>query len=318
MYFEVVSVIVLLTVVLTIGRSYSVGFCDANWVANVEDRKNTSGGCFFVVNNLVSCFKKKQNSVLVSTADAKYIAVGSSCTQLLWMKQMLEEYNIRQGVMILYCDNMSAINISKNSVQHHRTKHIDIRHHNIRKLIEYKMITLEHVYLLEHIVVPSVADSLGKTVEPSINSVNICDAVSGVDNPEGGSVNVSSADDSVTDVGKQPSVENLGKTIDPSDKDTVDALKESVLIGGDEVRPTVIDTGNVTETRGEPTVGEGVADTLNAEEMKIPEDAGQEKKKSKKRKHKKGVDDDEASEPKKKLSKEERAAKRARRVERKA
>jgi hypothetical protein len=83
--------------------------------------------------------------VSLSTAQAEYIAAGSSCTQLMWIKQMLEEYEVRQDVMTLFCDNMSAINISKNPVQHSRTKHIDIRHHFIRELVEDKIISLEHV-----------------------------------------------------------------------------------------------------------------------------------------------------------------------------
>src|ERR1044072_9275203 len=82
---------------------------------------------------LISWFSKKQNCVFLSTAVAEYIAAGSSCTQLLWMKQMLEEYNVSQDVMTLFCDNLSAINISKNPVLHSRTKHIDIRHHFIRE-----------------------------------------------------------------------------------------------------------------------------------------------------------------------------------------
>ena len=40
---------------------------------------------------------------------------------------------------------MSAINISKNPVQHSRTKHIDIRHHFIRELIEDGLISLEYI-----------------------------------------------------------------------------------------------------------------------------------------------------------------------------
>ena len=47
--------------------------------------------------------------------------------------------------MTLFCDNLSAINISKNPIQHSRTKHIDIRHHFIRDLVEDKVITLKHV-----------------------------------------------------------------------------------------------------------------------------------------------------------------------------
>ena len=58
---------------------------------------------------------------------------------------MLTEYNVTQNIMTLYCDNLSAINISKNPIQHSRTKHIDIRHHFIRDLVEDIVITLEHV-----------------------------------------------------------------------------------------------------------------------------------------------------------------------------
>ncbi|CAM8932104.1 unnamed protein product [Rhodiola kirilowii] len=78
-------------------------------------------------------------------AEAEYIAARSCCTQLLWMNQMLSKYGVKQKEMTLYCDNMSAISISKNPVQHSRTKHIDIRHHFIRELVEQKIVTLKHV-----------------------------------------------------------------------------------------------------------------------------------------------------------------------------
>jgi len=81
----------------------------------------------------------------MSTAEVEYIAAGSSCSQLVWMKQLLKEYNVEQNVLTSYCDNLSAINISKNHIQHSRTKHIDIRHNFIRDLVEEKVVTLEHV-----------------------------------------------------------------------------------------------------------------------------------------------------------------------------
>jgi hypothetical protein len=83
--------------------------------------------------------------VSLSTTEAEYIAAGSSCSQLVWMKQVLKEYNVEQDVLTLYCDNLSAINISKNPIQHSRTKHIDIQHYFIRDLVEEKVVTLEHV-----------------------------------------------------------------------------------------------------------------------------------------------------------------------------
>ena len=45
----------------------------------------------------------------------------------------------------IFCDNLSATNISKNPIQHSRTKHIDIRYHFIKELVEEKIVALEHV-----------------------------------------------------------------------------------------------------------------------------------------------------------------------------
>ena len=58
---------------------------------------------------------------------------------------MLKDYGVNGEVLTLYCDNLSAINISKNLVQYSRTKHINIRHHYIWNLVEDKIINLRHV-----------------------------------------------------------------------------------------------------------------------------------------------------------------------------
>ena len=88
---------------------------------------------------------KKQNSVSLSTVKAKYIAAGSCCSQLLWMKKVLTDYGLSQDTMVVYCDNSSAIDISKNPVQHSKTKHIEIRYHFIRDLVERKIMCLEYI-----------------------------------------------------------------------------------------------------------------------------------------------------------------------------
>lgn len=123
---------------------YHCRYFDANWTGNIDDRKSTSGGCFYISNYLVSWHSKKQNSISLFTVEAEYIA-ASSCTQLLWMKQMLLDYGIDWYVMILFCNNTSAINILKKLVKHSRTKHIDILHHFIHELVEENVILLDYV-----------------------------------------------------------------------------------------------------------------------------------------------------------------------------
>ena len=88
---------------------------------------------------------KKQNSISLSTIEAEYIAVGSCCSQLLWVKKLLNDYGITQDTMVVYCDNSNVIDISKNPVQHSMTKHIEIRYHFIRDLVERKIVALKYI-----------------------------------------------------------------------------------------------------------------------------------------------------------------------------
>ena len=92
------------------------GYFDVDWAVNADDRKSISEGYFYVGNNLVSWMSRKQNSISLSTAKAEYITAGSCCTQLLWMQKLFHDYGIFQEYLTFYCDNTSAINISKNSV----------------------------------------------------------------------------------------------------------------------------------------------------------------------------------------------------------
>ena len=56
-----------------------VGFCDANWAGKADDRKSTSGGCFYLRNNLIFWHNKKQNSISLSTNEAEYIGASNCC-----------------------------------------------------------------------------------------------------------------------------------------------------------------------------------------------------------------------------------------------
>jgi hypothetical protein len=93
----------------------------------------------------VSWSSRKQTSVTLSTAEAEYIVAGSCYTQILWMIQTLQYYNLRFRKVPIMCHNTSAIMISKNYVLHARTKHIEIRHHFIRDHVERGDIELIHV-----------------------------------------------------------------------------------------------------------------------------------------------------------------------------
>jgi len=122
-----------------------IGYSDADYAGCKIDRKSTTGSCQFLGNKLVSWFSKKQNSVSTSTAEAEYIAAGSCCSQVLWMRNQLLDYGLHVDRIPIFCDNTSAIAITENPVQHSRTKHIDIKYHFIREHVMNGTVELHFV-----------------------------------------------------------------------------------------------------------------------------------------------------------------------------
>jgi hypothetical protein len=100
----------------------------------------------------VSWLSKKQSSISLSTTEEEYIATTTCCTQILWMKQTLQDIQVRYDEPILIlCDNTSAINISKNPVMHSKTKHIPIKFHFLREQVTENNIKLEYIGTKEQI-----------------------------------------------------------------------------------------------------------------------------------------------------------------------
>ena len=117
----------------------------------MDERKSTSGGTFFLGDSLVAWMSKKQGSISLSTTEAEYIAAATCCTQVLWMIQTLVDLDVKYSEPIpIYCDNTSAISVSKNPVLHSKTKHICIKYHFLREQVSNKVVQLNFIPSTEH------------------------------------------------------------------------------------------------------------------------------------------------------------------------
>eukprot|EP00253_Pinus_taeda_P025350 PITA_25350 len=122
-----------------------IGYNDSDWARSVDDRKSTSGYVFHMGSGAISWASKKQSIVALSTAEAEYVAATATACQAVWMRRMLRSLGQEKAkATMFFCDTSSAIALSKNSVFHKRTKHIDTRFHYIRELVSSEEIVLEH------------------------------------------------------------------------------------------------------------------------------------------------------------------------------
>lgn len=89
-------------------------FTSLDWEGNIDDRKNTSGGAFFLEKRLVSWTSKKQNYISQSIVEAEYVADAVNFSNIMWIKKLLKGMKEKiTDPVVIYCDNTSSINISK-------------------------------------------------------------------------------------------------------------------------------------------------------------------------------------------------------------
>eukprot|EP00253_Pinus_taeda_P035202 PITA_35202 len=117
----------------------------SDWAGGLDDQKSTSSYFFHMGLGAISWASKKQPIVALSTAEAEYVAATAVACQAVWMRRMLRSICQEQAIaMVIFCDNNSAIALSKNYVFHKRTKHIDTRFHYISELVNNGEIVLQH------------------------------------------------------------------------------------------------------------------------------------------------------------------------------
>ncbi|GJV46584.1 retrovirus-related pol polyprotein from transposon TNT 1-94 [Tanacetum coccineum] len=130
----------------------TIVYADSDHAGDYVDRKSTSGVCTFMGCCLTSWFSKKQTALAISTTEEEYVSAEKACQQALWMKQALIDYVVRLDDILIICDKKGAIDLSKNPVQHSRTKHIEIRHHFLRDNVKKGNISIEKVKSEDNIV----------------------------------------------------------------------------------------------------------------------------------------------------------------------
>lgn len=126
-----------------------MGYCDADWAGDPDDRRSTTGYCFLKQGGAVSWCSTRQKTIALSSTEAEYMSLSSATQEALWLRQFQNSLKIdghsSDEPMKIHCDNMSAIDLAKTTGYHARSKHIDIRHHFVRQRITEGQVNIEHI-----------------------------------------------------------------------------------------------------------------------------------------------------------------------------
>ena len=95
---------------------------------------------------MISWFSRKQTNIALSTTKAEYIAACSACNEAVWLRKMLSGlFNAEIGVTDIMCDNQICIKMTENFVFHDKSKHIEIKYHFIRDMVQKGAVKLKYV-----------------------------------------------------------------------------------------------------------------------------------------------------------------------------
>jgi hypothetical protein len=145
-----------------------VAYTNADWAGCPDTQRSTSGYAVFLRDNLVSWSAR-------SSAEAEYRTVANGVAEATWLRQLLHELQAPPSrCTLVYCDNISAVYLSTNLVQHQRMKHVEIDLHFVREKVAISQVRVLHV-----LITSQFADIFTKGLPSSVfnefrTSLNIC------------------------------------------------------------------------------------------------------------------------------------------------
>lgn len=124
------------------------GQCDASWGNDLDTRRSYGGHLFKLTTTgaLVSWRSSLQPTVATSSTCAEYMQNSEAAREAVWLRRLANDLGIpTNGPTVIQQDNEGARALTEDCVLHRRSKHIDIKYHHVRELVDRGVIVFKHV-----------------------------------------------------------------------------------------------------------------------------------------------------------------------------
>ena len=115
------------------------GYSDASFQTDKDDSRSQSGWVFLLNGGAVTWKSSKQDTVADSTCESEYIAACEASKEAIWMKNFIGDLGVVptvQDPIEIFCDNESAVALTKEPKDHGKSKHIERKYHFVRRKVE--------------------------------------------------------------------------------------------------------------------------------------------------------------------------------------
>ena len=111
-----------------------------------DNRRSTTGYVFTIGGTTVSWVSNIQSVVALLTTEEEYAVATKASKEMIWLQRFMDELGKKHNMGMLYSDSQSAIHLAKNSTFHSRSKHIHLKYHFIRSVLEDGELKLENIH----------------------------------------------------------------------------------------------------------------------------------------------------------------------------
>lgn len=123
------------------------GYADSDWAGDQDTAKSTTGYLVFLAGGPISFRSVLQKIQAHSSAEAEYGSMSDCAREIQYISNILQEVGLlkQTGPIQIYSDSSAAIAMTQNKGVSHRTKHIAIRYHYVKTLIEEGVVSVHKI-----------------------------------------------------------------------------------------------------------------------------------------------------------------------------